>query len=1186
MARSFKIQPHYIPDVKLALKVSPHSTQRALAQHLGFALVTISRFLNGQGVDSATFKAICQELQLDWQKLADLSPAVGAASRDGNRVTIATPPAPPAIDWGGYCHEAPFFGRSPELAQLTQWIQDSSQVISLIASGGTGKTALAYQCIQTLQPNFEFCLWRSLIYAPSLTDLLTDILLIYNPQFSLESLDRPEKLLTIFLDFLVSHRCLIVLDNLESILQGGERLGHYRSGYEIYGQFLALIATANHQSCILITSREPVPELVLKDAVNPKVETLQLSGLARTESQKILETQGEFQGSAEDWQQLLQRYGGNPLALKILAVGIREIFNGDIHRFLVSLDRESWSFDAIEQLLDRQIDRLSGSEQEVLYWIAIKHEPILMDRLRDRILTPNTRNKLPEILRSLVGRGLTEKSGMKYALQPLVSEHVIQRLVNGLSQEFSDGRGQMLNNYVLLEAQAKDFIRDIQKRKLIAPLADKLSHDLGSLLRKQISALLQDFQHSAMTGYGPGNTINLLNYLGIAIGDYDFSGLPLWQADLRWSPTGLSPMGSKQRPSINLQGVNFAQCDLSQAVFHENFGVCTAVAFSPDRRLLATGDTNGEIHLWQLSNRQKLLTIAAHRTWIWSLAFSPDHETLASGGDDQVIKIWDRQTGHCRQTLQGHQGKIWALDYQSEGQYLMSASDRPQLKQWNLNTATCVNTWELPAGDASIRAIAVRGQLLAIGGENRVLSVWPVENAESPCLLVGHRDWIRSLAFDPTGEIIASGSEDGELRLWHWRDQTLLHRLSGHQKRIVCLRISPDGRLLASGSEDMTLKIWEIESGRCLQTIYGHQSFVWSVAFSADSKILASGSGDYSVRLWQVNTGKCYYKLQGYSSWSPAMAIDTQGRTLICGNDDGTIQRWQLSNPSQPQILGRHPQRVCAVAISPDDQLLATGGEEGGIQLWDLASDRCVGSWQAHHNSVWSLAFSPTDAHLASSGEDGCISVWEWEHHRCLYQLLGHDKWVATIAYTTDGQTLISGSHDRKIKVWDLTQQQCRLTFSGHQGWIWKLVLSPDDRFVASCSLDRTIKLWRLDNGECLQTFIGHSDIVWSVAFHPDGRQLASASSDLTVKIWDIATGECLQTFSGYSANLGTVLFSPNGDRLFCSNQDEIIKAWDLPSGKSLSPLKILKPYSGMSIQGVKGLTFQQQQTLYKLGAV
>jgi WD40 repeat protein/transcriptional regulator with XRE-family HTH domain len=1181
MARSFKIQPHYIPDVKLALKLSLHSTQRALAQHLGFALVTISRFMNGQGVDAATFKAICQELQLDWQKFADLSPA--------NRMiteAITTPPAPSAIDWGGYCHEAPFFGRSQELAQLNQWIQDSIQVISLLASGGTGKTALAYQCIQTLQPNFEFCLWRSLIYAPSLTDLLTDILLIYNPQFSLESLDRPEKLLRIFLDFLASHRCLIVLDNLESILQGGERLGHYRSGYEIYGQFLALIATAKHQSCILITSREPVPELVLKDIVNPKVETLQLSGLARTESQKILETQGEFQGSAEDWQRFLQRYGGNPLALKISAVGIREIFNGDIHQFLVSLDREPWSFDAIEQLLNRQIDRLSGSEQEVLYWLAIKHEPVRIDRLRDRILTPNTRNKLPEILRSLVGRGLTEKSGMKYALQPLVAEHVIQRLVNGFYQEFSGGQGQMLNSYVLLEAQAKDFIRDIQKRRLIAPLADRLSHDLGSLLQKQISALLQDFKHSSIAGYGPGNTINLMSYLGIGIDNYDFTGLPLWQADLR---------------SVNLQGVNFAQCDLSQTVFHENFGVCTAVAFSPDRRLLATGDTNGEIHLWQLSNRQKLLTIAAHRTWIWSLVFSPDNETLASGGDDQVIKIWDRHTGYCQQTLQGHQGKVWALDYQSEGRYLMSASDRPQLKQWDLKAAICVNTWELPAGKTSIRAIAVSGKRLAIGGEDRVVSVWPVETADSPCLLVGHRDWIRSLAFDPTGEIIASGSEDGELRLWHWRDQTLLHTLPGHQKRIICLRMSPDGRLLASGSEDMTLKIWELESGRCLKTIHGHQSFIWSVAFSADSKILASGGGDYSIRLWQVNTGKCYYKLQGYSSWSPAMAIDARGRTLISGNDDGTIQRWQLSNPSQPQILGRHPQRVCAVAISPDDQLLATGGEEGGIQLWNLLSDgrcllptepgpvgdhHCIGSWQAHQNSVWSLAFSPTDAHLASSGEDGSIYIWDWENHRCLYQLIGHDKWVAAIAYTTDGQTLLSGSHDHSIKVWDVTQQQCRLTFSGHQGWIWKLVLSPDDRFVASCSLDRTIKLWRLDNGECLQTLIGHRDIVWSVAFSPDGRQLASASSDLTVKVWDIATGECLQTFSGYSANLGTVLFSPNGDRLFCSNQDEIIKVWEMPSGKSLPPLRILKPYSGMNIQGVKGLTFQQQQTLYKLGGV
>jgi len=64
---------------------------------------------------------------------------------------------------------------------------------------------------------------------------------------------------------------------------------------------------------------------------------------------------------------------------------------------------------------------------------------------------------------------------------------------------------------------------------------------------------------------------------------WDFSNLTVRQAYL---------------PETNLHLVNFAGANLANSVFAEVLGSGLSIAFSPDGKLLAMGDTNGEIHLW------------------------------------------------------------------------------------------------------------------------------------------------------------------------------------------------------------------------------------------------------------------------------------------------------------------------------------------------------------------------------------------------------------------------------------------------------------------------------------------------------------------------------------------------------------------------------------------------------------
>ena len=70
---------------------------------------------------------------------------------------------------------------------------------------------------------------------------------------------------------------------------------------------------------------------------------------------------------------LVQRYSGNPLALRLVAQTVREVFDGDIRAFL---EIETPIFDDIGAVLDQQMARLSPLEHELLTWLAIEREPV------------------------------------------------------------------------------------------------------------------------------------------------------------------------------------------------------------------------------------------------------------------------------------------------------------------------------------------------------------------------------------------------------------------------------------------------------------------------------------------------------------------------------------------------------------------------------------------------------------------------------------------------------------------------------------------------------------------------------------------------------------------------------------------------------------------------------------------
>ncbi|MCG6138663.1 MAG: hypothetical protein MET45_29390, partial [Nostoc sp. LLA-1] len=109
---------------------------------------------------------------------------------------------------------------------------------------------------------------------------------------------------------------------------------------------------------------------------------------------------------------------------------------------------------------------------------------------------------------------------------------------------------------------------------------------------------------------------------------------------------------------------------------------------------------------------------------------------------------------------------------------------------------------------------------------------------------------------------------------------------------------------------------------------------------------------------------------------------------------------------------------------------------------------------------------------------------------------------------------------------------------------------------------------------------------VYFVTFSSDGSLLATASDDQTVRIWDVNTGECLKMFTGHTNRVWSVKFSPDGEMLTSASHDETIKLWSVRTGECYKTLQAPRPYEGMNIAGVRGLTDAQKASLRVLGAV
>ncbi len=424
-------------------------TLEALRERTGLGCGTLAKVLaREKGVDKQTLEQFFRAFNLELDK-SDYS-RHKPDFREQNNPTLQS-----RQDWVEAVDVSTFYGRTEELSKLEYWIlKDHCRLVALLGMGGIGKTALSVKLAQQIHEHFEVIIWRSLRQAPPIKELLANLIEFLSNQQETDLPRTVDDRVSLLLDYLRKHRCLLVLDNAEAVLRSGNflqdsysfgecfpnaaRAGYYKEGYEGYGELLKRVGEVSHQSCLVLTSREKPKEIASLQGATLPVRSLQLRGLQEVEGQEIIKAKGFFCGSQTEWRVLIERYAGNPLVLKIVATAIQELFEGNISDFLA---QGTVVFGDIRDLLNQQFNRLSDVEKEMMYWLAINREPVSLPELQEKIVSPVLKSKLLETLESLGRRALIEKKGVLFTLQPMVMEYLTERVIEQFSQEMATEKG-------------------------------------------------------------------------------------------------------------------------------------------------------------------------------------------------------------------------------------------------------------------------------------------------------------------------------------------------------------------------------------------------------------------------------------------------------------------------------------------------------------------------------------------------------------------------------------------------------------------------------------------------------------------------------------------------------------------------------------------------------------------------
>lgn len=533
------------------------------------------------------------------------------------------------------------------------------------------------------------------------------------------------------------------------------------------------------------------------------------------------------------------------------------------------------------------------------------------------------------------------------------------------------------------------------------------------------------------------------------------------------------------------------------------FEPVTAVAASPDGRLLALASRDGWVRLAEIATGTELRALDGHRAAVTAVAFSPDGRFFASAAEDSTVLLRKVSYDSLHITVQapviatltGHRAAVKSVAFGPNGETLASVGADSSLLLWDLREPGFFaalfgggsshykirRRQRLPAPPTAPVAFTPTGRALVCGTASGHMLLWDGSGKKRRASIQASQTAITALAPLPGDSLLVAADAAGTVQIFRIRNRSIepLERAATTGGAIAAIAVDPAGHVFATGSSDGTLRLWQSGTIAVLAERSAHEGAVGGLAFV-----------EFGAR--------------------PETAQGQPGSILISAGEDRRLAYRDGRSGALLAATAGHRSSATSVAFSPGDSILASAAEDGTILLWEVTTGRQMRALRGHSGRVTQLIFAGKAGDLLSSSLDGSVRLWRADAREggiVLQQKAG----IQAIATNADATLIFSGGDDGTVRRW-MTGEGAGARLVTLPAGIQSLALAPDGRRLAIGDVAGMLYLWDLVAGEELARWQAHERATKTLAFDNSGEWLASGSEDDQVRVWNtVPDGQLMQ---------------------------------------------------------------------------
>ena len=610
---------------------------------------------------------------------------------------------------------------------------------------------------------------------------------------------------------------------------------------------------------------------------------------------------------------------------------------------------------------------------------------------------------------------------------------------------------------------------------------------------------------------------------------------------------GTPVSSSAVNPVINISNAN-------QIVMLSTWGIgdVNRLVIAPNGRQIAVASSIGIfVFNAQTLNLEKYIDT---RSWVTAIDFSSDSRILASGDRDGLIQLWNTDTWEeAESPYSGHAKAIIDLAFSPDGTKLASVSLDNQLIQWKVNStdAQGSNSAEV-IGGVTVVVYSADNNRLITGGNDFQINIWDSQGLKILQTTAFSSKIMDIADIKDTGLFIVGGN-DRSVALLDISNGASLTPVGTLQYALTGVGASPDGKIIAGSDINGGITVWAGNTDNKFIEVWRNKNYTLgdfadpdasgsshSLAFNPDGTLIFSGTHNGTIRSLDANTGEDIQQNRSFNAHAKNLAVSHNGKYLITQQDTDLLTIWDLWNGTplyqlQGQIIAGDPfsqdDKMFAVDSSPSE--IKVYNPANGNEIYKLDNSEHLKAIQFVRNDSLLITIYDQFMHLwsMSSGQELKTSR-SYEGTDCftIYERSG-----AFVAYVTNYYHIVENEENRPGLCtfdpldWKVAINEARemIAFGGssklaiisniqgpesniqdmrgvNRKNIVAVALSPNGDLIAAAYDDNTIHLWDINTREEISSLYGHNNSITSLRFTPDGKILISTSLDGTIRLWGI----------------------------------------------------------------------------------